>query len=59
MEWLTKIKMVLDFIVIEISSVVVDLTDIFNDKIKPPYREPILILGIVLIILIILRILFA
>ena len=59
MEWLTKIKMVLDFIVIEISSVVVDLTDIFNDKIKPPYREPILILGIVFIILIILRILFA
>ena len=59
MEWLTKIKKVLDLAVMEISSVVVDLTDIFNDKIKPPYREPILILGIVLIILIILRILFA
>ena len=59
MEWITKIKKVLDFVVMEISSVVVDLTDIFNDKIKPPYREPILILGIVLIILIILRILFA
>jgi hypothetical protein len=58
MEWLTKIKKVLDFIVIEISSVVIDLTDIFNSKIKPPYREPILIVSIVLIILIILRILF-
>ena len=59
MEWITKIKKVLDFVVMEISSVVIDLTDIFNDKIKPPYREPILILGIVFIILIILRILFA
>tara|TARA_R100001244_G_scaffold25807_1_gene26093 strand:+ start:85 stop:264 length:180 start_codon:yes stop_codon:yes gene_type:complete len=58
MEWLTKIKKVLDLVIAEVSSFVVDLTDIFNDKIKPPYREPILILSIVLIILIILRILF-
>jgi hypothetical protein len=58
MELLPKIKKVWDLIVIEISSVARDLTDIFNDKIKTPYREPMLILIIVLIILLMLRILF-
>ena len=58
MELLNKIKKVWDAAVAEVSSIVVDLTDIFNDKVKPPYREPILIIGIIIIILILIRIIF-
>ena len=52
-----RIKKVWDATVAEVSSVVVDLVDIFNDKVKPPIRELILIAGIVIIILTLIRIL--
>ena len=58
MELLNKIKRVWDATVAEVSAIVVDLSDIFNDKVKSPYREPILILGIIIIILIAIRIIF-
>jgi hypothetical protein len=58
MELLNKIKKVLDVAVAETHSLVTDLVDIFNDKVKPPIREPILIAGIVIIILMIIRLLF-
>jgi len=58
MELLNKIKKVWDATVAEVSAIVVDLADIFNDKVKPPYREPILIFGIIIIILIVIRIIF-
>jgi len=47
-----------DATVAEVSSVVVDLVDIFNDKVKSPIRELILIAGIVIIVLILIRIVF-
>ena len=58
MKRLNKIKKVWDAAVAEVSSVVADLADIFNERVKPPYREPILIIGIVIIILTIIRIIF-
>jgi|1_EtaG_2_1085319.scaffolds.fasta_scaffold17812_2 hypothetical protein len=57
MELLNIIKKVWDATVAEVSSVVVDLVDIFNDKVKSPIRELILIAGIVIIILTLIRIL--
>ncbi len=54
---LNIIKKVWDATVAEVSSVVVDLVDIFNDKVKSPIRELILIAGIVIIILTLIRIL--
>ena len=57
-ELLNIIKKVWDATVAEVSSVVVDLVDIFNDKVKPPIRELILIAGIVIIVLILIRIVF-
>ena len=58
MELLNIIKKVWDATVAEVSSVVVDLVDIFNDKVKPPIRELILIAGIAIIVLILIRIVF-
>ena len=58
MELLNIIKKVWDATVAEVSSVVVDLVDIFNDKVKSPIRELILIAGIVIIVLILIRIVF-
>jgi hypothetical protein len=58
MELLNIIKKVRDAAVAETHSIVTDLVDIFNDKVKPPIREPILIAGIVIIILMIIRLLF-
>ena len=58
MELLNIIKKVWDATVAEVSSVVVDLVDIFNDKVKSPIRELILIAGIVIIVLILIRIIF-
>lgn len=58
MELLNRIKKIYSAAVAEVSAIVVDLADIFNDKVKPPYREPILIFGIVIIILIVIRIIF-
>jgi len=55
---LNIIKKVWDATVAEVSSVVVDLVDIFNDKVKSPIRELILIAGIVIIVLILIRIVF-
>ncbi len=55
---LNIIKKVWDATVAEVSSVVVDLVDIFNDKVKPPIRELILIAGIAIIVLILIRIIF-
>jgi len=57
MELLNIIKKVWDATVAEVSSVVLDLVDIFNDKVKSPIRELILIAGIVIIILTLIRIL--
>jgi len=58
MELLNIIKKVWDATVAEVSSVVVDLVDIFNDKVKSPIRELILIAGIAIIVLILIRIVF-
>jgi len=55
---LNIIKKVWDATVAEVSSVVVDLVDIFNDKVKSPIRELILIAGIAIIVLILIRIIF-
>jgi len=55
---LNIIKKVWDATVAEVSSVVVDLVDIFNDKVKSPIRELILIAGIAIIVLILIRIVF-
>ena len=57
-ELLNIIKKVWDATVAEVSSVVVDLVDIFNDKVKSPIRELILIAGIAIIVLILIRIIF-
>ena len=53
-----RIKKVWDATVAEVSSVVIDLVDIFNDKVKSPIRELILIAGIAIIVLILIRIIF-
>ena len=58
MEILNKIKKVWAVAVAETHSIVTDLVDIFNDKVKPPVREPIIIAGIVIIVLIIIKIIF-
>ena len=58
MELLNRIRKIYSAAVAEVSSVVIDLVDIFNDKVKPPIREPILIAGIVIIILTLIRIIF-
>jgi len=58
MELLNIIKKIYSATVAEATSIVVDLVDIFNDKVKPPIREPIIITGIVIIVLILIRIIF-
>ena len=58
MELLNIIKKIYSATVAEAISIVVDLVDIFNDKVKPPIREPIIITGIVIIVLILIRIIF-
>ena len=58
MELLNIIKKIYSATVAEATSIVVDLVDIFNDKVKPPIREPIIITGIVIIVLILIKIIF-
>ncbi len=56
MEIFNKIKIAFEIMVAEISSFMIDLVDIFNSKISPPFREVVIMLGLVIFILMLIGI---